>query len=123
MREDSGTSLLEAASEQTSTADRRSDRRLDIRLPVEVRKANDEPTCSALSVTRNVSTGGAFLEMSRTDLRVGDRIHVRLSIPPMEGVSPYAQRAECQANIIRVCEGEKSEAGIAIRFLDRLRFS
>ncbi len=79
------------------------------------------------TVTRNISSGGVYVELDAPGYRIGDRIHVDLRIPPAEGVSPYEGQASCDAEVVRVAKVVKNEEtheriGIAARFLDRLRF-
>lgn len=137
MRKESNSGLLEvtpspAAQHRASPRmrvahdERRADRRLDVRLPVQIRSVDADPGASLLAISRNVSSSGAFVELQKSALREGERIHVTLQIPPMEGVSPYNQRAECEARVLRIRDDSgsgKMESHVAIKFLDRLRFS
>ena len=111
---------------EEALADRRADRRLDIRLPIEICSMGEELTALARSFTQNVSTGGLSWEMDRSDFQVGDSVHVQLTFPPMEGVSPYACQADCTARILRVHRRTAvgiERFGVAAQFLERLHFS
>jgi hypothetical protein len=109
------------------SVDRRIHRRLEIRLPVELRKIGEESSVLVRTITQNLSTGGMYLELDRADFAAGDGLRVQLTIPPMEGVSPYTGRANCTARVIRVMptarDGGMQRFGIAAQFLDRLRIS
>ncbi len=106
--------------------DRRTHRRLEIRLPVECRALRGDSTHIVRTLTNNVSTGGLYLELDAADFSEGERIDIEIALPPAEGVSPYPGKARCQAEVVRVRElGANTTAryGIAARFLDRLRMS
>jgi len=114
----------------TNTApDRRANRRLDIRLPVELRRLGDGPAVVVRTITQNISTGGLYLELDRPDFAPGDRLSIDLKIPPAEGVSPYPGRATCEAEVLRCLpasrtpDGTIRSYGIAARFLDRLKMN
>ena len=117
------------ATSQISHEERRAHRRLEIRLPVELRRTGDGPTVVVRTITQNISTGGMYLELDRPDFAEGDRLSVQITVPPAEGVSPYAGRASCIAEILRVIPrnpgpgGEIERYGVAARFLDRLRIT
>lgn len=121
--------MIEPERESTLNAERRSQRRLSIRLPVEIRKETTGLRQLIRTVTRNVSSGGLYLELDAAEYRPHDRLHLELTLPPAEGVSPYEGRAACTAEVTRVQPipndrtGSIERFGIAARFLDRLRFS
>ncbi len=110
-------------------AERRTHKRLQIRLPVECRKDDDGRRSLVRTITQNVSTGGMYLELDSCDFQAGDRLQVELTVPPAEGVSPYQGRAECTAEVLRAEPvasfepGSVDRIGVAVRFLDRLRIS
>lgn len=115
-----------ADGDAAGAVDRRTYRRLDIRLPVECRVLRGDTTHLVRTITRNISTGGLYLELDAPDFAEGDRLDVELVLPPSEGVSPYPGRANCRAEVVRVREiGATTAArfGIAARFLSRLRMS
>jgi len=110
-------------------AERRGHRRIAIRLPVEIRQRRADGLYVVRTITRNLSTGGMFVELDTADFRSADRLDVELRIPAAEGVSPYQGRASCAAEVLRVQEIPAGESesdrqfGIAVRFLDKLRIN
>ncbi len=110
-------------------AERRAYKRLRIRLPVECRKDENGGRSFVRTITQDVSTGGMYLELDSREFRTGDRVHVALTVPPAEGVSPYEGRATCMAEVLRAepvvasVPGSIERVGVAARFLDRLRIS
>ena len=111
--------------------DRRTHRRLAIRLPVEVSRprlihmARDGDTFVVRTVTQNISTGGMYFELDSPDFQTGDEIDLELTMPAAEGVYPYEGRANCSATIIR-SDRITSPAGsdrfaLAAKFRERLR--
>ncbi|HKQ49747.1 MAG TPA: PilZ domain-containing protein [Phycisphaerae bacterium] len=110
-------------------AERRRDQRLEIGLPVEFRHAREDGDVIVRTLTRNISSGGLYLELDRSDFQPGDRVEAELSIPAAEGVSPYPGRATVQLEILRVTPlddrrgAAHSHYGLAARFLEPLRFS
>jgi hypothetical protein len=121
--------MSEPAHETITTTERRGQRRLNIRLPVEIRKESTGYRQLIRTVTRNISSGGVYLELDIAEYQPRDRLHLELTLPPAEGVSPYEGRAGCTAEVTRVqpVRNERTGAidrfGVAARFLDRLRFS
>lgn len=109
--------------------DRRGSRRLELRLPVELRMADGEASTLVRTITRNISTGGLYFELDRADFSPGDRLNIELTVPPAEGVSPYPGRASCTAEVVRCTplaadsKTNLDRVGIAARFLDRLRIT
>lgn len=116
-----------AATQTTASAERRKHRRLDVRLPVECRRDNGDHPLVVRTLTENVSAGGLYLELDSQDFAPGEQLGATMTIPPAEGVSPYAGRIACQAEVIRVdhpAPSPKTKSrryGVAVRFLDRLR--
>ena len=108
-------------------AERRAHRRLEIRLPVELRRLGEVDGAIVRSITTNISTGGMYLELDRPDFAPGDRMSVQLTIPPAEGVCPYAGEATCEAEVLRCSRLTPRSAiaryGLAARFLYRLRIT
>ena len=116
---------LETAS--TVTADnRRRHRRLEIRMPIEL-TGRDERSL-VRTVTRNIGTGGFYVELDRCDFAPGEQLRVDMTVPAGEGVSPYPSRAQCTGEVLRIdrirsTAGGPARVGVAVRFLDRLRFN
>jgi hypothetical protein len=116
-------------SEGGGAAERRSHRRLNIRLPVECCKERDDRRQVVRTITQNISSGGMYLELDSADFHPGDRIHIELTVPPAEGVSSRQGRARCTAEVLRVPRvhdgkgGGVERFGVATRFLNRLRIS
>lgn len=110
-------------------AERRRAQRLEIHLPIEFRQAREDGDFIVRTLTRNISSGGLYLELDRPDFKPGDRLEAELSIPAAEGVSPYPGRAAAQVEILRVIPlddrpgAAHSRYGLAARFLEPLRFS
>jgi hypothetical protein len=112
---------------------------LEIRLPVELRIVNPEgdladgdgASVSTIirTVTRNISTGGMYLELDEPGFQSGDRLSVQIKIPPAEGVSAYPGVGTCEAEVLRCAPSSRDSTGaverygIAARFLDRLRIT
>jgi PilZ domain len=124
-----GTMQTEPVKSSITHDDRRTSRRLELRLPVELRMAGDDASTIVRTITRNISTGGLYLELDRADFSPGDRLQVELTVPPAEGVSPYPGRATCTAEVVRCTplaantETRIERIGVAARFLDRLRIT
>ncbi len=109
----------------THPAERRAHRRLDVRLPVELRSLDRPESPVVRATTRNISTGGLYFELDRPDFSTGHRVNVTLSIPPAEGVSAFHGTAICGAEIVR-CDPSNDDSrtgsfGVAARFLEDLR--
>lgn len=106
--------------------DRRTHRRLEIRMPIEVTGA--EHPGLVRSITRNICTGGFYVELDHCAFEPGEEVHIEMTVPAGTGVSPYPARAHCRGRIARIDEikratARESRIGVAIRFLDRLRFA
>ncbi len=113
----------------SAVTERRRAQRLEIRLPVEFRQSRADGVYVVRTVTRNVSSGGFYLELDSAEFRPGDRLDVEMAIPAADGVSPYPGRATTHAEILRVDPLEKRgeldirRYALAARFLEPLRFS
>lgn len=106
--------------------ERRRCQRMEIRLPVECRLERAGGPHIVRTVTRNIGTGGLYVELDEPDFSVGDVIDVQLTLPAAEGVSSHPGRASSRAEVLRVFSvGDEGSArfGIAAKFLDRLRTS
>lgn len=121
----SGRTLTATASPHTPN--RRVHSRLAMRLPVELRSLDDPESSIIRTVTRNVSTGGIYLELGGPEFTPGQRIGVRLRIPAAEGVSAYPGMITCDAEVLRCSphprSGSPARYGLAARFLDKLRIT
>jgi hypothetical protein len=110
-------------------AERRRTRRLDIRLPVELRVIRADGELIIRTMTRNVSAGGLYLELENADLAPGERGNAELSIPPADGVSSCPGRAAVPIEIVRIAPladrpgNPAPRYALAARFLEPLRFS
>jgi len=113
--------------QSTAHNERRTHRRLGVRLPVECRRDIGDHPLVVRTLTENVSAGGFYLQLDSPDFRPGEQLGATLTIPPAEGVSPYAGRIASLAEVIRVDPPAPARStnsrryGIALRFLDRLR--
>ena len=120
---------LPTTDEQSQARERRQHRRLALRLPVECRREDGSAVCVVRTTTQNVSTGGLYIEVDSPEFRSGDRMKIELTVPASEGVAPYAGRAACEAEVLRVrsIAGREADSvgrhGIAARFLGQLRMS
>ena len=108
-----------------SSDDRRTDRRLELHMPIEV--AGDEHA-PVRAITQNICTGGFYVELERCEFAPGDEVRIAMTVPAEAGVCPVPARAQCRgsiARIVRIRRKSKSDSriGVAIRFLDRLRFA
>lgn len=108
------------------TDERRRYQRMDIRLPVECHQDRVTGTHVVRTVTRNIGTGGFYVELEAPDFTEGDVIDVHLTLPAAEGVSSHPVRARTRAEVLRVQRvgsDASTRYGIAARFLDQLRIS
>ena len=121
--------MNEPPTQPVSSNERRANRRLSVRLPVECQREGEGAQQLVRTVTRNISSGGVYIEMDSPEFQPDDRLRLELTLPPAEGVSPYEGRAACTAEVLRIQRvsddhpGEVTRYGIAARFLDRMRFS
>ncbi|MFQ5489561.1 MAG: hypothetical protein ACE5GE_02465 [Phycisphaerae bacterium] len=82
--------------------ERRAFPRLVTGLSVDCRRL-DEPTPSTCrAVTRDVGSGGVYLETQAAGFVPGSRWAFTLAVPPGEGHFPYAGRVHCVGNVCRV---------------------
>jgi hypothetical protein len=81
--------------------ERRAHQRISLSLPVTIRRP--EHSADARTVTTDdIGPGGIRFETNETDLRVGESIGVRLTIPRAMGYLPNETRATADACIVRV---------------------
>lgn len=105
--------------------DRRTDRRLELHMPIEVAGPEHAPV---RAVTRNICTGGFYVELEQCEFAPGEEVRIEMTVPAEAGVSPSPAKAHCRgsiARIVKIRRSSKNDAriGVAIRFLDRLRFA
>ncbi len=114
---------------EPSPADRRCDRRLEMRLNVDCRAQTDGGPRFIRGLSQNISTRGILLEADASELKVGDHLQLELTMPPSEGVSSQESRIRADAEILRIDRmGRKSSTSVpehvlAARFVDKLRFT
>lgn len=122
-----GVSTKRSAMSQSDRPDeRRRYQRMDIRLPVECHQDRVTGTHVVRTVTRNIGTGGIYVELEAPDFSEGDVIDIHLTLPAAEGVSSHPVRARTRAEVLRVQRVGRDAStryGIAARFLDQLRIS
>lgn len=108
--------------------ERRKDRRLAVRLPVECRLAGTVQVFR--SSTRDISTGGVRFDLDlpedlpRPD--VSTLLELTVTVPPGSGHSPYTGRVSGPAEVVRCDCGDRPEAGrqsyhVAARFKQPLQ--
>lgn len=118
-----------ATSTVTTRQERRTHRRLDIRLPLQYCPVDDTGINVCRTVTRNISTGGLYFETDDVDIKPGTLINLELTIPPGEGYSPYQGRITGLGEVVRVDAPEAGvdaavrPVGVATRFREGLRLS
>jgi len=105
--------------------DKRSYRRLDMRLPLEYRKPSNPEALFSQSVTANVSTGGVYFETTDESLATGDTLAFKLSIPAGDNRFPkngtisttgkIIRRVEIEGDLDEISESHK-KIGIAASF-------
>ena len=113
----------------TTKQERRTHRRLEIRLPLQYCPVDDTGVNVCRTVTRNISTGGLYFETDDVDLRPGMLIDMELTIPPGEGYSPYQGHITGVGEVVRVDSPDPvlnagaRRVGVATRFREGLRLS
>lgn len=108
--------------------ERRIDRRMDMRFPVELRGLQPEANRVIRTVSSNISSHGLYVEVDTGEYRSGQRMQIDMRVPAAEGVSPAEGRASCTGEIVRIDAtgdraGHSGRQGLAIRFVDRLTLS
>lgn len=101
-------------------SDRRQHRRLDINLPVVYATVDQGAPATGNAATVNISTGGLYFDVEKTDLDAGRVLNVELTIPPGQGHFPYEGRISSLAEVVRVDRpGSTAHRwGVAARFRD-----
>lgn len=108
--------------------DRRAARRIDMRIPVELRGSAGVQSRIVRTCSRNVSTTGLLVEVEGDGFQMGDPLNIELMLPPAEGVSSEPCRATCSGHVVRVepvggAERRPGRSGLGIQFSDRLRLA
>jgi hypothetical protein len=83
-------------------ADRRKNRRLALRLPVEYRIMDLEEPGLERTVCRDISTSGISFDTDCSRIAVGTTLAVDLIVPPGDGYFPYAGRVSSRGEVVRV---------------------
>ena len=101
-------------------SDRRQHRRLDINLPVVYATVDQGTPTSGNAATVNISTGGIYFGVDKTDLDAGRVLNVELTIPPGQGHFPYEGRISSLAEVVRVDQPSSAARrwGVAAQFRD-----
>jgi hypothetical protein len=89
--------------------DRRTHQRVWTTMPVTVRRPERSPHPRTV-VTHDIGAGGIRFNTDETDLRVGETIAVRMTIPKAMGYLPRESRAMAEARVVRV-EPDSAEPG------------
>ncbi len=105
-----------------SQTERRANRRLEMRLPLEALALDASTPTAIRATTRNVSSSGVYFEACPNTLREGSEVRLTLSIPPGVGYSPFAGRVTGTASVVRI-EGPLSSPAAEQRFGIAARFS
>jgi hypothetical protein len=99
--------------EKTVTDERRSERRVLVRIPVKVRHQGSEHE----GLTRDLSSSGIFI-YSETGMKAGSKLDLVVMLPPGLGLGPGGW-ALCEASVVRVEESGGKGMGVAAT-LDRI---
>ena len=81
--------------------DRRAHRRLEIRLPLKYHKEGVGRTNPFMTMTVNVSTGGAYFETTAEDIETGDNLGLELEIPAGDGRFPLQGKIVTVGRVVR----------------------
>ena len=82
--------------------ERRGDRRVVIRLPLECLVSCDGRRITYRTVTHDVSSGGVCFDADSDDFPVGASLEMELGVPPGDGHSPYPGRVRGTGAVVRV---------------------
>ncbi len=111
-----------------SAGERRAYPRLNFLLAVECASVEPASPMVCRGVTRNVSSGGLYLETATDGFRPGGVWQLELSVPPGEGHFPYEGQVQAVAEVLRVedlappaTSGDNRRFGIAGRFREPLK--
>ena len=111
-------------------------RRLPIQLPAECKLERGERTYLFRTVSRNISTGGIYLELEAQPdghpPEMADTLDLVLTVPPGDGYSPYEGQVMTTGKVVHrkdlsvdSSENEKAcqRIGLGIRFQQPLKFT
>jgi hypothetical protein len=93
--------------------DRRSSRRMSVRVPVKVRHQGGEHP----GLTRDLSSSGIFL-YSDSEMKEGSKLELVIMLPPGMGLGPGGWTL-CEASVVRVEKSEGQGIGVAAT-IDRI---
>ena len=94
--------------------EKRSYRRLDMRLPLEYHNPKSKECPFLRSMTKNVSTGGLFFVTTDESLKTGDTLAFELGIPEGDNRFPKNGTISTTGKVIRLTTvTEKSDNGSA----------
>ena len=89
---------------RTNPHERRTHRRLELRLPLEYQKFASGRANAFRTMTINVSTGGVYFETTSEDFRTGDQLALELAVPPGDGRFPQHSRISTLGQVVRIDE-------------------
>lgn len=108
--------------DKMNSVQRRKHARLLLALPMRVQWVNDEGRIfNEICRSVNISTGGVYYK-SREYLPIGTDTNVILDLPLNNNVSDFGILST-RGRVVRVEEIEMRDKGIALRFLEELKFS
>ncbi len=93
--------------ERTTSSERRSRRRVPVRIPVKVCHEGGEHQ----GLTRDLSSSGIFL-YSESGMKAGSKLELVIMLPPGLGLGPGGWTL-CEASVVRVEKSEGKGMGIA----------
>ena len=110
--------------------ERRKHRRLQMHLPLEFSRVAEQTASQCHSVTQDVSTGGIYFETAMDDLKKGELLDIKMTIPPGEGHFPYQGRVSSIARVVRTKKGSISaqpsanlRMGVGVAFRESFKLS
>lgn len=108
--------------------DRRRDRRLGLRLPVQCwhgDRGQGGGRLIARSVTSDISTGGVRFESNSDQIAPGVQLRLVFTIPPDLGHLPYGSELTATAEVLRVqgLDQNGTVTQAAARFVEPLKFN
>ena len=97
--------------------EKRTHRRLAVRLPLAYRRADSPRANGSHMSTINVSTGGVYFETTDEDLRTGDELVLELNVPEGDERFPPHSKVKTVGRVVRteVIDGDDEGDG-AVRF-------
>ena len=112
--------------------EKRQYRRLDIRLPLDFHIEDINRGNIWRTVTKNVSTGGAYFETTLDDIDMGKRLSLALGVDPQDHRFPPGGKITSVGEVVRVktIDGKSSgegpavtRYGIGLKFVQPLKIS